>query len=128
MLKRYPRQRIFNETYYFVTTHTKFFRKTFADHYLATVVREEIVKIGQDKMAEVVAYSLLPNHFHLLVETINNIAITKGLQLIKGRSARQINKLRKSRETVWETRFYSVIIFIFTVRYPIPFGADFSPR
>jgi REP element-mobilizing transposase RayT len=109
--KKYPRTRSFPDTVYFVTTHTKGFRRILNISWRAAIVANEIQRIQETCLAEIYAYSVLPHHFHLLLKSREELMVGQVVKQIKGRSAWRINNVLMVRGSIWESRFYSRIVF-----------------
>jgi putative transposase len=86
---------------------------------VANIVAAEIMKMEQEEKWEVIAYSIMPNHVHLLVslavqlpENIHEFKETDYfqlndlLQLVKGRSSRYSNLTLGRSGTFWQKDSY----------------------
>lgn len=111
MLKKsYPRQLIAKGAIYFVTTKTKLFKPIFLIDKFAEMVCGEIKYLISRNAVKVFAYVIMPDHIHLLVEPLGDFTICQVVKLLKGRTARRINLARNASGSVWDSRFYSLII------------------
>jgi hypothetical protein len=58
----------------------------------------------------VTEYSIQGNHLHLFVEASDNDALARGVQGLKTRITRGLNKLWKRTGTVWSDRYHAVLL------------------
>ena len=65
----------------------------------------------------VCGYVLMPDHWHALISTQHPLTISKVLQHIKRLSSVQINRLRKSKGSLWQHQFWDRF-----VRHPKEFA------
>jgi REP element-mobilizing transposase RayT len=86
-----------NNRAYLVTTVTYKRQKVFADVYLGRIVVQAMRH--QHRLARVnsLAFVLMPDHLHWLFTLQNDWSLAKTLQSVKGRSASQIQKIRRER-------------------------------
>ncbi len=73
------------------------------------VVIEAIVECDQ-KTIDLDAAVVMPDHAHLIFRLIEPYELSQVLQLIRGRSARQINQLLKKEGAVWSDESFHHII------------------
>ena len=61
-----------------------------------------------------IAYTVMPNHFHLVIDTTDEIRFTKPLyrimQSIKGFTAKEANKLLNRSGTFWQEESYDHVV------------------
>lgn len=88
---------------YFVTTRLKDEGRPLSD-YEAEVIKRTILELSDRGEIMLYAYTVMPDHIHILLKPINN-ELSKTMQLIKGRSSRQINK-----GTLWQKGFFDFVI------------------
>jgi REP element-mobilizing transposase RayT len=55
------------------------------------------------------AYSLLGNHYHLLI-TLTKSSLSRGFQRLNGRYARAYNRRHRRRGTLWDRRFHDTLV------------------
>jgi len=75
---------------YFVTTRLKEEGHLLTNHEIE-IVQGTILELVEQGEFRLCAYIIMPNHLHVLLKPINH-AVSKTMQLIKGRSSRKINK------------------------------------
>ena len=75
---------------YFVTTRIKHEGRFLTEHE-AEIVMNTILDSSTRKEIILYAYVVMPNHVHILIKPVT-CGISKTMQLIKGRSSRQINE------------------------------------
>ena len=77
---------------YFVTTRLKDKRRPLSD-YEAEVIKRTILELSDREEIMLYAFVVMPDHIHILLRSISN-GLSKTMQLIKGRSSRQIGRLK----------------------------------
>ncbi|MCL6646147.1 MAG: transposase, partial [Dehalococcoidia bacterium] len=80
----------------FVTAVTSGRWPFFADPRLATTVRDVFLSTAQDLGVTLHAWVIMPDHVHLLLNPGQH-DLSRIMRLLKGRSARAVNKLRRTR-------------------------------
>ena len=75
---------------YFVTTRLKQEGRFLTEHE-AEIIMNTILDSSTRNEMTLYAYVIMPNHMHILIKPIICV-ISKAMQLIKGRSSRQINE------------------------------------
>ena len=78
----------------------------FLDTSAVDAVAEELQRISQDRVVENYAWVLMPNHLHWLF-LLREGTLAHCMQLLKGRSARSINRLRAGNSTVWQAGYFN---------------------
>ena len=58
----------------------------------------------------IVEFSVLNNHVHMIVEAEDSNALSRGMQALKVRLARSLNRLWQRTGTVWGDRFHSRVL------------------
>jgi REP element-mobilizing transposase RayT len=91
---------------YFVTTVTENRVAYFADFSLARTVIDEMRKLGREGFVQSLAWVLMPDHLHWLLQLGEGKELSKVLRLFKGRSARRINEALQRNGPVWQKAFY----------------------
>jgi REP element-mobilizing transposase RayT len=83
-----------NNQIYLVTTVTFDRQKIFFDIELGQIILNIIQQKHEQALIDNIAYVLMPDHLHWLFALQNDYTLEKVMQLVKGGSAFQINKLR----------------------------------
>ncbi len=99
----------YSETYriYFVTcVLANRSLRFFEDFALARVVVEEMKALHDNGDAAFLAWVVMPDHWHGLLQLQESMSLSMLMQSLKGRSARRINILRRTTGTVWQKGFY----------------------
>jgi putative transposase len=89
---------------YFITTRLKQ-EGRFVTEREAEIVVNTILDSSTRKEMTLYAYVIMPNHMHILIKPII-CGISKAMQLIKGRSSRQVNE-----GNFWQKGFFDFGIF-----------------
>jgi REP element-mobilizing transposase RayT len=74
------------------------------------VVRAAITAGGRRHDFRVVEFNVLGNHIHLIVEAAGQQALTRGMQGLKVRLARRINRLLGRRGTLFAERYHARVL------------------
>ena len=77
----------------------------FKDWRLGRLLVHEFRKAHETGNATSIAWVVMPDHFHWLVE-LHNGDLPKLMQATKSRSARAINKARGCHETLWQKGYF----------------------
>ncbi len=72
---------------------------------MGRLVVNEFRRAEEDGKATSVAWVVMPDHFHWLIE-LHNGDLPKLMQATKSRSARAINKARGLHETLWQKGYF----------------------
>lgn len=91
--------------YYVITTVTAERRPLFRESALATIMAAEIDLCRLNKAFTPLAWVLMPDHLHLLLQ-LGKGSLSGCVQALKSRAAKAINVSRGSRGTVWQAGFY----------------------
>ena len=78
----------------------------FREEVLADVVRHTIAAAQRDAF-RVLHFSIQTNHLHLIVEAHDAIALSRGMQWLNARIARNLNRTLGSRGNVWRERYHA---------------------
>ncbi|MGN7741340.1 REP-associated tyrosine transposase [Pseudomonas sp. 22526] len=90
---------------YLLTAVTRNRSAIFHDWRLGRRVVNELKHAQQTGAAISLAWVVMPDHFHWLVE-LHNGDLPRLMQATKSRSARAINRTRKSSEPVWQQGYF----------------------
>lgn len=83
---------------------------------------EQTLLAHNGKLYRLLAWVVMPNHLHLLIETLPGISLPKIAKCLKGATAHKANALLGRRGTFWERDYYDRYIrdddhFAAVVRY-----------
>ncbi|MFH0951609.1 MAG: transposase [Patescibacteria group bacterium] len=110
-IKRKPKHIIVENGIYFITTHTQGFLPIFRNKELIEKLYQNIIKVQKETSFSLFAYVILLNHIHLMFQITKQNILSKIMFRIKGRSAREINKLRGIKgKAVWQDRYMDHLI------------------
>lgn len=76
-----------------------------ADERVAEIVEETLLHYDGTRYA-LLAWVIMPNHVHVVVETLSGTPLARMLQNWKGYSARQVNALLGRQGTLWHREYY----------------------
>jgi putative transposase len=68
----------------------------------------EFLKLKDTVLYELIAFCIMPNHVHLLIKPLDNLAII--MRLLKGGSAKIINKMMQREGQFWEKDYYDKLV------------------
>ena len=91
---------------YLVTTVTRGRARLFADLYLGRIVVRELHCASTAASAATLAYVVMPDHLHWLLQLRPGRSLSAVVRAVKGRSALEINRARENRAPVWEIGFH----------------------
>lgn len=91
---------------YLVTTVTRGRAPLFTDLYLGRIVVRELHSAATASSAATLAYVVMPDHLHWLLQLHPQCSVSAVVRRVKGRSALEINRARESRAPVWEIGFH----------------------
>ena len=97
-----------NQCYHVVST-TRGRAPVFLDPSCASVAVEAVQFVRRER-AYVLAYVVMPEHFHALLVPRDSTSISQVMQSIKGYTARLINKSMDRRGPLWQRSFYDRMI------------------
>ncbi|CAC9434910.1 hypothetical protein BHECKSOX2_542 [Bathymodiolus heckerae thiotrophic gill symbiont] len=93
-----------NDLYFFFKRLNDLNRVNHSDAYKHSRNRKD-VEINEDKLVEIVAYCLLPNHFHLLLKQKNDKGISKFMHRLGASYVNFFNKKYKRAGGLFQSRF-----------------------
>ena len=91
---------------YFVTSSCYKRRKVFFGDRAAEILSTEFFRIGENGFCENLAFVVMPDHFHWLVQLQGGSSLSQAVRLVKGRSARCVNRGRLPAERIWQPSFH----------------------
>ncbi len=97
-----------NQSYHVVST-TRDRARVFLDPDCASLVVEALQFLRRER-AFVLAYVVMPDHFHGLLVPRGGATISQAMQSIKGYTARRVNELLGRRGPLWQRSFYDQMI------------------
>ncbi len=90
---------------YLLTAVTHQRQRIFQDWLIGRLLVREFRKAQEDGDATSLAWVVMPDHFHWLVE-LHNGDLTRLMQRTKSRSARAVNKARQSFGVLWQKGYF----------------------
>ncbi len=96
-----PPHPIQNESFYLITVACFNHENRLNTAQRRQQILNQIFEIFINKEVQILAWIILPNHYHLLTETVDFQWLSKELRLIHGRSARQWNLEDNISGKVW---------------------------
>jgi len=90
---------------YLATTRTFLRRPIFRDFDAARSLAKELHSIEQTGLARLLAWVVMPDHLHLLVQLVD-LSLPSVMRRIKGRSSRALGSLGIASGTVWQHGYH----------------------
>ena len=81
-------------------------QRLFGDLRLGRIVVDEILRSDKEGGSRTLAFVVMPDHLHWLMELIAHTSVESLVGRIKGRSASRINRERRRRGPVWQAGFH----------------------
>ena len=91
---------------YLVTTVTHGRARLFTNLYLGRIVVRALHDPVTAARATTLAYVVMPDHLHWLLQLRPGANLSEVIWAVKGRSSFEINRARKSRSCVWQPKFH----------------------
>lgn len=91
---------------YLLTLVTRDRRPYFTDFHSGRIIVREMRRLQDDGALRSLAFVVMPDHVHWLIELRNTMSVSRVAQLLKGRSARELNRRLCRRGAVWQVTFY----------------------
>jgi putative transposase len=88
---------------YLVTTVTRDRAPLFTNLHLGRIV---VRTLHSQAFAATLAYVVMPDHLHWLVQLQRGSNLSEAVKTVKGRSALEINRARGARSCVWQPSFH----------------------
>ncbi|MCI0706532.1 MAG: transposase [Ignavibacteriae bacterium] len=95
-----------HDAVYFVTFRTK--STVLSEKEQVAVLKH--IKEGQDKYYSLLAAVVMPDHVHILLRQKSNYDLSRIMKGIKGVSANKINRMRKTKGSIWLNESFDRII------------------
>ncbi len=89
-----------NNRIYLVTTVTHQRQKVFTDFHLGRIVVHAMRYQHQQQKVNSLAFVIMPDHIHWLFALKNGSSLAEVIRSVKGRSANQIQKIRRERNEI----------------------------
>ena len=98
----------FSETgrIYFITTGCHRRQKYLGNSLSAHIVMEELELRAAEGACRNLAYVVMPDHIHWLLQLKGDFLLRNIVRRLKGRSAHLINMMRSSPSTIWQKSFH----------------------
>lgn len=91
---------------YHITTATEGRRPLFRDFDAARLVVIEMRRLQEQNLIHSIAWVLMPDHLHWLLQLQGPIAISTIIKVLKGRSARLLGLRFQDSEPIWQRGFH----------------------
>jgi REP element-mobilizing transposase RayT len=91
---------------YHIVTKTHLNRPTFENVFTGRIVVNCLRHEAQADRAQTLAFVVMPDHLHWLVQLDNVTNLSRVVHNVKSNSARQINATRKRFQAIWQRGFY----------------------
>lgn len=69
-----------------------------------------LIKEGDNKFYSLLAVVIMPDHVHLILIPKSGYSLSQIMKGMKGKSAREINKLRNAKGSIWQDESFDRII------------------
>lgn len=94
---------------YQITTTTQNRHPLFKDWHLGRLVVSELKRAEQQNLVQSLAWVLMPDHLHWLIE-LKQGSLSRVMQQIKARSAIAINKTTQNDTRVWQRGYHDTAV------------------
>jgi len=91
---------------YFITTSCHGGRKHLNDPFSARIVMDEFELRAAEGACDNLAYVVMPDHIHWLLQLRGDSMLHEVVRRLKGRSARLINMMKTSPSIIWQKSFH----------------------
>ncbi len=91
--------------YYAVTLIVDGRRRLFSDSRLARCLATELAPDALGIRFKPLAWTIMPDHAHLLVE-LGETSLSRCMQILKSRTSRELGRLRRCPGRLWQQGFY----------------------
>ncbi|MGB0866981.1 MAG: REP-associated tyrosine transposase [Granulosicoccaceae bacterium] len=91
---------------YHLTCRTRNSLQLFKPFSNGLCVSRTLWSLQAENLVKLHCWMLMPDHFHGLMEVQEGMSLAQGVKLIKGRSARNLNRQLGRRGAVWQKAFY----------------------
>ena len=91
---------------YHITTTTEGRRPLFRDFDCARLVISEMRRLEEQNLLHSIAWVLMPDHLHWLIQLQGPISMSTIIKVLKGRSARQLGFCLNGNQAIWQKGFH----------------------
>lgn len=108
-----------DDTYYFITSQTRLGERLFNTDEKKQIIKNQIIKAQKKFNIKLFAYSVVSNHYHLLLHLKKAKDLGKIIQLLNGGSSRILNLQESVNRSIWgsywdrivkdESSFYRIL-------------------
>jgi REP element-mobilizing transposase RayT len=91
---------------YFITTVTSNRIAYFSDFHLARLTVAEMRRLDEEGYVQSIAWVLMPDHLHWLIQLSEKQGLSKVAQRFKARSAQSLNKSLQRKGAIWQKAYY----------------------
>ncbi|MFZ6045945.1 transposase [Pseudomonas sp. CR3202] len=91
---------------YHITTTTEGRRPLFRDFNCARMVIAEMRRLQEQNLLHSIAWVLMPDHLHWLLQLRGPISVSTVIKVLKGRSARQLGLYLQGCPGIWQRGFH----------------------
>lgn len=85
-------------------------RKTKFSRWRNIKKKENIERNIRDKLVDIIAYCIMPTHFHLILKQLKDKGISTFISLISNSYTRYFNIKHKRKGPLWEKEFQNVLV------------------
>ncbi|WP_375740970.1 transposase [Pseudomonas boanensis] len=91
---------------YHITTATEGRAPLFRDFTMARLVIAEMRRLQEQNLLHSIAWVLMPDHLHWLLQLNGPVAISTAVKVLKGRSSRQLGHFLPGSQPIWQKGFH----------------------
>ena len=91
---------------YLITVVTEGRLPLFADFALGRLVVQSLHYVHQNGRAATLAFVVMPDHFHWLMQLANNETLPRVIRSLKTHTAREINRKHDARGALWQAGYH----------------------
>lgn len=95
---------------YYITSVTHLRKKIFLDEIAARFL---LITIAYHKFVldfKLLAYVIMPEHFHMIIQPSDERSLSKIMNFIKGNFSRKYNQIYGRTDPVWQKRYYDEVM------------------
>lgn len=91
---------------YFITTVILNRTPYFTDFNLGRLIVNEMRRLDEEKLVQSIAWVLMPEHLHWLLQLGEEKILSEVIKMFKGRSARALNRSLQRQGPIWQKSYY----------------------